>query len=170
MKLGIFGAQCSGKTTKLFTIANGLTALGIDHSLVKEGATLCPYEINENVGYHAEMWILNHQIEMEKKADILGLPTITDRTIYDVLPYSNNAHTAGNITSGELQEIYERVREAEGFLKPYDELWFCQPFELNANNPRRSESKEFQELINQLFWEMTKNQSLYEKSRLVVKR
>lgn len=149
-KIAFIGSHCSGKTTKAKLTARVLESLGYTVTLVREGATLCPYPINEESTYQSQKWILDYYIDSERNApqkDFL----VMDRCILDTLPYVVFLRGRGSMSEAEYSELVSSVWSywnGENYEKPI--LFYCSPLQLKEDGTR-SVNPEFQKTIDTIY-------------------
>lgn len=126
--------------------------------LLTDIAGECPHPINKKATHVAQNWILNALIRAEYEAEKLsranGAHILSDRTIFDVIPYSRYSYSVGGMTRKQLFEIESHVRNTVWtVLEPYDKIYWPQPREgkIDNNNPVRDLDKEYQLKIHSLF-------------------
>ena len=149
-KIAFIGSHCAGKTTKAKLTAKVLESLGYAVALVEEGASLCPFPINERGTYQSQKWILDYYIDSERNApqkDFL----VMDRCTLDTLPYVTFLKEHGNIREPEYSELVTTVWSfwnAKTYVKPT--LLYCSPLPLTENGTR-STNPEFQMSIDTIY-------------------
>lgn len=119
-------------------------------TLVREGATICPYPINEKGTYQSQKWILDYYIDSERNApkkDFL----VMDRCTLDTLPYVTFLKNHGSMSETDYSELVSRVWlfwDAIDYVKPI--LFYCPPLPLTENGTR-STNPEFQKSIDIIY-------------------
>ena len=161
MKIALTGAHATGKTTRVDFLSDVFELMDMPYVKLRELAAGCPYPINKKVGYEAEDWILTRLIQAEREADKRAHATnaivISDRTVWDVIPYCWSSLEMGGMSQVEVDEIISKVQRAsEYLLEPYTKIWFPWPreCEIDTNNPVRELDKKWQLQIHQLFVRM----------------
>lgn len=118
MKVAITGTFGTGKTTQLFEIARDykMQFPTMSIGLLQEMARFCPYPVNENATFEAQMWIfctqLKEEIEYSKLYDI----TICDRTLFDSVAYA--------MVNGNKDEAVAMYQLALHYVTSYDSIMF----------------------------------------------
>jgi len=122
MKIGITGTTCSGKTTFIDYLRFNLPDLRNKIELVTERAMECPFPLNEKGGFRTQWWIQSHQIAKEFEAESRTEIVITDRTVFDSIPYL----MIGQHTEEQLSFVTTVAREWNA-MNPYDIILFFAP-------------------------------------------
>lgn len=136
-KIAVMGAHSSAKTTRIEFIEHVLGLVNYPLYIVPEAARLCPYDINQNAGFKAQMWMIEKQLKMERAAEKKALENanghepiiLCDRTLYDMIVYSESLLNKNKMIITEFKTIESRVREIfrKGLILPYDQVYLCQP-------------------------------------------
>lgn len=90
MKIAVVGVHGSGKSTKVFQLAEKYKKIFRNKTIhiIQENVINCPFEFNEKTTYESQMWIIADQIkaelEAQKKYDFI----ICDRSVFDPIAYS----------------------------------------------------------------------------------
>jgi len=119
MKIGVTGSTCSGKTTFIDYLRFNLPDLRKKIELVTERASECPYPLNEKGGFRTQWWIQSQQIakeyDVQGRADVV----ITDRTVFDSIPYLM-------ISSHSIEELrfVTQVAKQWNELNPYNYILY----------------------------------------------
>jgi GTPase SAR1 family protein len=121
IKVGLFGAQGTGKTTAMNATEEALREMGYDVGIVTETARRCPHSINKASNGVSQRWIQAEQLyveaQMVKGHDIV----LTDRTSFDHLAYAIDCLVTGRMEEGEYTD-YRKV--ALAWLNTYDVLCY----------------------------------------------
>ena len=145
-KIALIGSHCSSKTTLACYLTQKLKSNGYpDTMLHEEIARRCPFPINEQGGFQANLWITLQTIldeaELKDKCTIL----VCDRSVFDQIVYSADAWTYGRMRQNEFVFIRRTVEEWVT-IDPYDLVFLLQPQGLIADSVR-PDNKEWQEKI-----------------------
>lgn len=127
MKIGISGATCSGKTTFLDYLRFNLPNLRKEIELISERAMECPYPLNNNGGFRTQWWIQSNQIQKEYEAQQRVKVVITDRTVFDAIPYLM-------ISEHNEKELRMAMKTAKQWneLYPYDFIFYFAPIPIKG--------------------------------------
>jgi len=147
MKIGIMGAQGTGKTTLLYKIAAAEKSKnpGLTVSILPEVARRAPGNINEKSTERNQEWIHLQQycaeIEGVMNSDIL----ISDRTVLDSLVYSS--------ALGYEDQVDKYYKNMEEWMKTYDQLYFLRPDKTFRIAPDgvRSTDEQFRDKVDDNF-------------------
>jgi deoxyadenosine/deoxycytidine kinase len=129
MKIGITGSTCSGKTTFINYLMFNMNDLRKKVEIINERAMECPYPLNEKGGFRTQWWIQSHHIAKEYEASLRSEIVITDRTVFDGIPYLCIApHTQ--------KELDMTVKTATNWanLYPYDYVFYFAPIPVQGMN------------------------------------
>lgn len=136
-KIAVMGAHSSAKTTRIEFLEQVFGVVKYPLYIVPEAARLCPYDINQNAGFKAQMWMIEKQLRMEQFAEKKALEKanghepiiLCDRTLYDMIVYSESLVKKDKMTTKDLASIESRVREIfrKRLIRPYDQIYLCQP-------------------------------------------
>jgi hypothetical protein len=122
MKIGITGSTCSGKTTFIDYLRFNLPDLRENIEIVTERASECPYPLNNKGGFRTQWWILSHHIDKEFIAQERAKIVVTDRTVFDSIPYlMTSSHT-----EEQLRYIITVARDW-AIMYPYDYIMYFAP-------------------------------------------
>jgi hypothetical protein len=142
MKIGLLGAQGTGKTTVFNEVVKRIPDIG----KVSEVARACPFPINEKSGFRAQEWIFREQVRRELEYPIDSL-VISDRTTIDQVAYVRNAYENGNMTTEEMKYLESKLL---AWVSTYDFLiYYPIMFPLEGDGVR-STNKSFQHRIDRL--------------------
>jgi hypothetical protein len=119
MKIGISGSTCSGKTTFINYLRFNMDNLRTDVELINERATECPYPLNDQGGFRTQWWIQSNQILKEYELSKRFKTIITDRTVFDSIPYL----MISKYSNEELRMIIQVAREWNNTY-PYDYVFY----------------------------------------------
>jgi len=153
IKIGLTGAQNSGKTT----LAEELHKILPDAYRVKSIARECPYPINETTTIDGQLWIMTTRIktELEAKKDKPHF-IICERTVLDDYAYFYRKYEREQLYK-ETKDIYANLSEnmqwsiVANWLKTYDFLFYLEPLPLVADGTR-STDKAFQDEIDSIIY------------------
>jgi len=87
MKIAVIGTHSTGKTTLLKKMSVALEEFGERVIILPEMARLCPMPINEETTLAAQQWILERQIEQEKRIRDDHTIVLCDRATIDNYAY-----------------------------------------------------------------------------------
>jgi hypothetical protein len=129
MKIGITGSTCSGKTTFLNYLGFNMEGLRQNIEIVTERAMECPYPLNDKGGFRTQWWIQSNHIIKEYEASLRSKIIITDRTVFDGIPYLE-------IAFHNNEELDFIIKTAENWNKiyPYDFVFYFAPIPLTNMN------------------------------------
>jgi len=91
------GAQGTGKTTAAFnqSVDLKLKYPGKTTTILAQIENMCPFLINKNTSYPAQMWIFTEQLNKEVTLNDRFDLVVTDRTVVDAAAYSMVAGMEG---------------------------------------------------------------------------
>ena len=129
IKVGVAGAQNSGKTTFIMDISKSLNNLGYTTEVVNETARACPLPINEKCFLSTQLWVALSQITMEietgfNRNDNGNAVLLTDRTILDNYAYAlsfeirKRKHFAGTQIMKNILPYWMKTYDMVIYLKP----------------------------------------------------
>lgn len=172
MKIGIMGAQGTGKTTLakcLWKKLGGEKHVWGAPRLIKETARECPHPVNRDMTVASQQWIMAKQ--MAKEADLSvfvdkpGFHIICDRTVLDPVVYA--FYMADKMFSEYCttpQNGFLKAAMAFGafvtaafplalyWLLSYDHIYWCRPNgRLPENDGFRDVDRDFQMAVDNIF-------------------
>jgi len=159
MKIGIFGAQGTGKTTLAFKLAHELKAADPSKcvTIISEVVRRCPLPVNTSTTPEAQMWIFNHQMAAEIEAAAKNDIVICDRTLIDNLAYFKHA-LRDDYYGNHIRRMFDHLFEiALMWLETYDTLYFLRPKEPIVGDGVRSADRRFQMDIDDILSEWAYN-------------
>ena len=130
IKVGVTGAQNSGKTCFINDIADSLEKQGRKTIILNETARACPLPINEKCFLSTQLWLALSQITKEiemsfsKKYDDENAVLLTDRAILDNYAYAlsfeirKRKHFAGAQILKNILPYWARSYDTVFYLKP----------------------------------------------------
>jgi hypothetical protein len=152
-KIGLMGAQNTGKTTAAHNYKILFESLGYDTILLEETATQAIKRgiiIHDGGTWDTQKWIADKQIEQEEWADTQTADyIICDRTRMDPYVYSTYIYRRNRLTREQLS-YFERIAR-EG-ISEYDVIMYFNPRPIV--DPYKTRSQLYQEEIDQIFGEM----------------
>lgn len=122
MKIGITGSTCSGKTTFINYLMFTMEGIRDKVEIINERAMECPYPLNDKGGFRTQWWIQSQQILKELEAKNRSEIVITDRTVFDSIPYLQIAP----YTNEELDFVVKTAQNWNRFY-PYDYVFYFAP-------------------------------------------
>jgi len=127
MKIGITGSTCSGKTTFINYIAFNMDGLRKEVEIINERAMECPYPLNDKGGFRTQWWILTHHIAKEFEAQGRSKIIISDRTVFDGIPYLC-------IAPHSQKDLDMTIKTATEWSKlyPYDYVFYFAPISMST--------------------------------------
>ena len=140
IKIGFYGPQGSGKTTRAYELATFLKKQGYDVFVLSEVARSCPLPINEKVTREAQLWILGKQLTREQSSK--GQILVSDRTLLDAFAYSMRTDP----------EFFMHLKPfMKEYMKTYDAIVNCRANdEYLIDDGIRSANKEFRDEIDSI--------------------
>lgn len=122
--------------------------MGLKTELVEETARMCPYPLDDKADFKTQDWITRKQMALEHEAKAREPDfIICDRSILDPLIYSKFLFELGKMNDGDLDIIYNRVKE---WVPTYNAIVLCREYPM-VNDGVRSIDEKAQIHINDLF-------------------
>ena len=148
IKIGILGTHNSGKTTLGHTIMSYLKEHHVIVGWVSEIVRDCPFPVNERASFHAQLWILNSQINKEIEEQTRNNVVVTDRTVIDNFAYARRASILNKEYRKNIK-VLEMI--CKNWVDTYDFLFFTQRTKSPIENDNfRSTDLKFQIEIDQM--------------------
>ena len=157
MKIVLCGAQGTGKTTICYQLCGALKLRGYHVNKLPEFARHIPrgFKINEETDGRTQVWLACKQIGAEIEGKHSYDHLILDRSIVDILAYSHMAFKKGNLKEIEMGLILEMARH---WFETYDLIFWLRPdSSISLKDGFRSESKEFQIIMDEEFRDIIKS-------------
>lgn len=112
------GAHGTGKTTAAFRKVEELKLANPDKSVccIADNEAWCPYPINKQTSEAAQLWIFTNQIRRELEALARFDIVVTDRTVVDIVAYTQSAGFDGLAMA--MQEM------VFNYIRRYDSIFF----------------------------------------------
>jgi thymidylate kinase len=155
VKIAIVGTHGIGKTTLAYKLAHEAKIRGYNAMILTEVARACPFPLNDGFTVDGANWIVTEQINRELQAKAQKSSFIVcDRSAYDPICYLK--------AKNEPMEKFEALEFfAEDWLNTYDRLVFIYSTsaQIEADGVR-STDVEFQNEVDQKFWEFFKYSTL----------
>jgi len=148
MKIAFSGTHCAGKTTTINAVATTLKQHGRESTIViPEVARFCPFPINKDTSFEAQLWIVTQQMlwETRLKADILLL----DRCILDEIAYALWMRKAKRLTGVEYGIIAGLALKWNEW-RPIDLLLLFEPRDLIDDGMRDLDEKWQKEIASNM--------------------
>lgn len=147
MKIGIMGAQCSGKSELAAELGRAYSPMAI---VLNEGAQECPYPINQGMTLKSQRWIMARQIAMEHYAEGGGV-VVCDRTVLDPVVYAMWMLDATNHRQW-VEFLDMALPFALDWYQSYDTVIWCRPDgSPPVDNGRRDIDPDFQVQVDAVF-------------------
>ena len=152
-KVALIGSHGSGKTTCLYSVAYEYkmkkNVIGVLHEVARE----CPYPINDKADFISQWWMLTHQIENEARSQLLYDRIISDRSVFDNVPYTELLRENGNMKDWECVMINKTALNWATY-NPYSALIYLTPLPIEEDKARGTNQRVFQLKIDTLFNEL----------------
>jgi len=139
-KIGLIGAQGTGKTTAAYELAAELKRRGKDVYVLSEVARSCPLPLNDAATIESQFWIMGKQLTREQSA--ISEILVSDRTLMDSLIYG-------------YRKYPDMFRSLKPFVKRYMEtyaavIYFSPNDDYLMEDGTRSVDKQFRDEIDAL--------------------
>lgn len=123
MKIGIMGAQCTGKTELAAKLGQVYSPAVV---VLDEGVRECPYPINRGMTLKSQRWLLARQIAMEHYAEASRAVVVCDRTVLDPVVY---AMWMLDVTNDRqwVEFLNIALPFALDWYRSYDTVVWCRP-------------------------------------------
>jgi hypothetical protein len=152
VKIAFIGAQCSGKTTTLWHVGATLKKLGLTNfTLIQEVARSCPYPLKDG-RFDTANWILLQQILAEHQAERKWEHVITDRSVFDEIPFFEHGVERKNLSvkqlwrAGEVLTYIQEICRAWQKISPYTKFFLFTPLPLVSDADRTCSEEERKEI------------------------
>jgi len=147
MKIGIMGAQGTGKSTLALKLAAEYKQNhpGENVGLLTGTARNCPFQLNKNTTFEGQLWIWHAQFKAELEMSARYKILVCDRTVLDNLAYSKYA--------GFNSLCDDCFYTALDWLKTYDSLYWLRPDKQLITDGFRDPDPQFQADIDLIFKE-----------------
>lgn len=163
-KIAISGVHSSGKTTSLSYVTYKIKSRENVIGILNEVARDCPYPLGVNGNFQTQWWILNNQILKEYQLQRMYDTIICDRSVFDVMVYSDVLFYNGKMSNGESFIIWKTALEWAK-QNPYEAIIFLTPLKFEEDKQRTKSTEFAKEIYNSfndvLFTNLPKETRVY---------
>ena len=135
-KIAFSGAHSCGKTTAILDVYSYLKGKGVKSlGILPEVARWCPFDLNKQTTFKSQLWILTNQIQQEYQLQQTYDTVLCDRTVYDILAYSQYSKEHDKMNSGEYYFL-DNMTDLWAREFSYDTIFYLTPVPVEKDGLR----------------------------------